>query len=97
MTKASCSYAVSGSAVDGQTWEAIGKVVTEKSGDFALVPDMAMRAAFLQLTQGKAIYGKPGIGCRGPYHITRLIVEEVRQETEQLKGLVDDVRSRSDS
>jgi hypothetical protein len=27
------------------------------------------------LTNGKAIYGKPGYGCRGPYGITRFEVK----------------------
>ena len=28
-----------------------------------------------RLTNGKAIYGKPGYGCRGPYGITRFEVK----------------------
>ena len=70
------SYQVSGTASQGQTWEATGTAETENLGDFMLVPEMAMRDAFMQMTQGKAVYGKPGVGCSGPYRITRLVIEE---------------------
>jgi hypothetical protein len=70
-------YEVLGSATQDQTWVVTGFSKTENQGDFALVPDMALRDAFFQLTQGKAVYGKPGIGCSGPYRIHRLIIEEV--------------------
>jgi hypothetical protein len=70
------SWQVCGTASQGQTWEATGTAETEKLGDFMMVPDRAMRDAFTQLTQGKAVYGKPGVGCSGPYRVTRLLIEE---------------------
>jgi len=38
----------------------------------------AVAAAFEQLTQGRATFGKPGEGgCRGPYNITRFVLETI--------------------
>jgi len=71
------AYEVSGCAADDQTWTVRG-TTTANRGDFALVPNVAMRETFAQLTNGKAIYGKPGIGCKGPYRINRLLIEEVQ-------------------
>lgn len=66
-----------GRAIAGpNTWLVSGHVTTERQGDFALVPDQAMHAAFTALTEGRAVYGHPGAGCRGPYRIKRLLIEE---------------------
>jgi hypothetical protein len=70
-------YEVSGTAAGGQTWAASGEVAVEKEGAFWLVPDKAMREAFIQLTEGRAVYGQPGVGCKGPYTFLRLAVERV--------------------
>jgi hypothetical protein len=71
------AYTLEGTAADGQTWCSSGEVYTENEGDFPLALQDAQRRAFQQLTQGKAVYGIPGIGCRGPYKITKLIVERI--------------------
>jgi hypothetical protein len=39
----------------------------------------AMEETFRQLTNGRAVYGEPGVGCRGPYGIRSLLIEEVAQ------------------
>ena len=39
--------------------------------------DAAMRDSFQQITQGKAVFGNPGVGCRGPYKINRFLIESV--------------------
>lgn len=62
-------YEISGTAADEQTWTAVGEVHIEKAGDFPKVFEQAMWDAFNQLTQGKAVFGKPGVGCNGPYKI----------------------------
>ena len=67
-------WSVKGAAADGQTWSVTGTTPV-KPGDFPLVPSLAIEAAFASLTQGRAIYGKPGEGCNGPYTITRLCIE----------------------
>jgi hypothetical protein len=38
--------------------------------------DYAMNQTFSQLTNGKAVYGKPGIGCHGPYDIHSVLIEQ---------------------
>ena len=68
-------YKAEGEAADGQTWITSGNVFTEQEGNFHEVPMMAMEDSFLQLTKGKAVFGFPGLGCRGPYKIMRLLLE----------------------
>jgi hypothetical protein len=67
-------YQMAGGGADNQTWLARGTVETTNAGDFHLVSDMALEDAFMQLTEGKAVYGKPGKGCHGPYVIYRMVV-----------------------
>lgn len=66
-------YVVEGKAADGQSYTCEGTV----EAPFPEVFTVAMKAAFQQLTQGKAVYGKPGVGCRGPYTITKVVIEAV--------------------
>lgn len=68
-------YTVEGSAADGQTWMVSAPIATRTAGEFATLPDTVMRASFQALTEGKAVYGKPGQGCRGPYKITKFLIE----------------------
>jgi hypothetical protein len=68
-------FTLNGTAAHGQTWQTDGVVEC----DFADVFHTAMRYSFAQLTDGKAIYGKPGIGCNGPYDIHRVLIEQVLQ------------------
>lgn len=60
-------FRISGTAADGQTWKTEGTVL----GDFPACLNRAMHAAFEQLTGGKAVFGHPGLGCRGPYKISK--------------------------
>jgi hypothetical protein len=69
------TYEVSGVAAGGQTWTTTGTILSAKAGNFALVPDEVMRLSFEQLTNGKAVYGLPGVGCKGPYAFTRMLIE----------------------
>jgi hypothetical protein len=71
------TYEVSGTASGGQTWTTKGHVEREKEGEFAQVPETVMRLSFAQLTQGQAIYGLPGVGCKGPYTFRRMLIERV--------------------
>lgn len=68
-------YTVEGTAAAGQTWTTQGQVATEIHD----VLHVAMMESFDQLTSGKAVYGQPGKGCRGPYDIRRVTIEQVPQ------------------
>lgn len=71
-------YEIGGSAAEGQTWEAKGAVGVASEGDFIGAVASAVASSFKQLTEGKAVYGKPGVGCRGPYKVNALVL--VRME-----------------
>lgn len=75
MTEKHFTYEVEGTAAGGQTWKTAGAVVGD---DLTLMFHMAMRDSFNQLTQGKAVFGKPGVGCNGPYKISKVTMESVR-------------------
>jgi hypothetical protein len=69
--KKTYNFEVIGAAADGQTWVVNGKVEEV----FANVFDTAMRSAFSHLTAGKAVFGLPGVGCKGPYEIHSVLIE----------------------
>jgi hypothetical protein len=68
-------YKIDGAASDGQSFQASGSIYCEFHETF----NAAMADTFMQLTNGKALYGKPGIGCRGPYDILKISIEQVKQ------------------
>lgn len=74
-------YRVSGTAAKGQTWTAAGQLEpalwVPASGVWLELPRLVLGRAYEQLTAGKAVFGKPGLGCQGPYRITKLEIEEV--------------------
>jgi hypothetical protein len=67
------SYRINGTAAQGQTWETSGTV----EFDLPMVCTIAMRESFLKLTKGEAVFGHPGVGCQGPYRVTKLTIERV--------------------
>lgn len=68
------SYSMSGEAVADQTWQSSGMIELQQ-GDFAMAFERAMRDSFQQLTSGRAVFGKPGVGCSGPYKIKKFSIE----------------------
>lgn len=68
-------YELNGTAAQEQTWTVVGEIEIAGMGDFPSVPQVAMMRAFEQLTRGKATYGNPGVGCVGPYRVSKLTVE----------------------
>lgn len=67
-------YQVSGTNAQGGGWSVAGEHVSKHSpGPFVL--DEIMGMVFLDLTNGKAVYGKPGEGCIGPYKIVKVELE----------------------
>ena len=73
-------YAVEGSASGGQTWATDGTVDVVGRGEFLRAVSEAMCRSFATLTLGKAIYGQPGVGCTGPYRVTKFTISE-REES----------------
>jgi len=67
-------YTTAGIAARGQSWKVTGEV-EDKDHDLMAVVQEAMKETFGKLTQGKAIYGQPGVGCQGPYSVIRFSVE----------------------
>jgi hypothetical protein len=66
---------IEGSAADGQTWKTVSEMMCEFHDTFSL----AMVESFQQLTKGQAVFGKPGVGCHGPYDIHKVTIERVKQ------------------
>lgn len=76
MTSVAYRWQAWGTAADGQTWSVTGET-RAFAGRLVDVTETALRDAFDQLTHGRAVYGFPGVGCRGPYTVTRFeIVRE---------------------
>lgn len=68
-------FRISGSGAEGATFEASGSLLCDFGESF----DQAMQETFRQLTNGRAVYGSPGVGCRGPYDIRNVTIEQVLQ------------------
>ena len=69
------TFSVHGVGAEGASFEASGNVVCEFADTF----EAAMLETFTQLTHGRAVFGSPGVGCRGPYDIRRIVIEQVPQ------------------
>jgi hypothetical protein len=67
-------YEIQGTAANDQTWQTSG-IVVDDHNDLNSVFDAVMRGSFASLTGGRAEYGKPGVGCAGPYGIGRIVIE----------------------
>ena len=80
MTTRIYNYVMRGSGANGQTWATSG-VLTDGSNDIMGLFNLMMRDSFAQLTNGRAVFGRPGEGCAGPYEIERIVIE--KQESEE--------------
>ena len=70
------AFVVEGTAHDGQTWRTESQVTIDVAEHgFDDMVAIGMRLSFDKLTGGKAVYGKPGVGCRGPYEIDKITIE----------------------
>ena len=69
-------FEVSGTCSGGETYLCQGELECPIGGVFQDMLLKCMAESFKQLTGGKAVFGKPGVGCRGPYNITRVLVEQ---------------------
>jgi hypothetical protein len=68
-------YVVEGSGNNGQTFKVEGTVATE----FHDTLHVAMMNSFEKITKGQAVFGKPGVGCKGPYDVHRIVIEQIKQ------------------
>jgi hypothetical protein len=66
-------FEVSGTAAGGVAWHTSGTCEATVSE----VWDSMMVHSFHALERGKAIYGKPGVACKGPYDIKKVVVEQI--------------------
>ncbi len=64
-------YDIAGTGANNQTWRTTGTV---EHDDFQKALQRAQMVSFVQLTNGKAEYGQPGVGCNGPYTIVTFLV-----------------------
>jgi hypothetical protein len=71
-------YTVEGTAARGQTWSYSGEVSAPNVDFFTQAVDDALHDSMLALTSGNAVYGKPGVACRGPYCMMKLLIEEIK-------------------
>lgn len=63
-------YKVEGTDAEGNGWTCEG--VFSNSTMNVTIP---MQLTFQQLTDGRAVFGEPGKGCKGPYNIHKFNVE----------------------
>jgi hypothetical protein len=68
-------YSVTGTAGANASFTVSGHVHC----DFAHVFNAIMTQTFQDLTSGKAVFGQPGVGCKGPYQIDSINIK--RAET----------------
>lgn len=74
MNKILYRYICHGRDGDGKEWNSSGLL---SAPGFPEALEEAQKRTFMDLTQGLAVYGKPGEGgCNGPYRITGLHVHE---------------------
>lgn len=78
--KLSISYVakVSGTDANGEAWSVESRLDVIEPIDWARLYAAAIDGAFKTLTNGRAVYGKPGVSCRGPYRIAALHIEPDR-------------------
>ena len=68
-------YEVAGTSADNQTWTVSGTVESERAGEFLELVSWIMFNAFSQVTNGQAVYGHPGVRCKGPYQFTKFLIQ----------------------
>ena len=68
-------WTVEGAAADDQAFICSGDLTADIAVDGAKFIESALRGTFAQLTHSKAVFGRPGVGCRGPYTTTRVVFE----------------------
>ena len=70
-------FKIEGTTGSGNTWTTEGTIEGNIANPSIYLA--VMSASFQQLTSGRAVFGQPGAGCRGPYTITKLVLEKATQ------------------
>lgn len=73
MIERTFSYEVKGTTAEGVAWQTAGTVVCELPEVWVAV----INHTFLDLTRGKAVFGRPGLGCKGPYEVHEVTVKRI--------------------
>lgn len=68
-------YFVDGSDVNGEAFQITGYVDAVAGDVWTKVPEVIGSEVFIQLTNGKAVFGKPGLTCKGPYTIDTITIK----------------------
>lgn len=71
------TFTVSGTDSVGKGWQTQTKHPVDGVPDFEKIFARGMAESFAMLTGGKAVFGEPGIGCTGPYDITKIVIEQL--------------------
>lgn len=66
-------FRVNGIMANGVAWSSTGEVECSFPDLFTTV----VERTFDDLTNGRAVFGQPGVGCRGPYDISEIHMERL--------------------
>lgn len=70
------NYTMAGTGADDAPWEVSGQLSIDDPHEFTRTCNELARDAFLGLTSGRATFGHPGVGCLGPYRVTKFSFEQ---------------------
>jgi hypothetical protein len=68
-------WRIEGKTASGDPYTTSGEAELPSPGEFHTLLEAAMLGSFAQLTGGKAVFGSPGVGCKGPYKVTKIVIE----------------------
>ena len=66
-------FNVSGTTAEGVSWACSGQVTCETVDVWTRVLELSFR----DLTRGRAVFGRPGVGCKGPYEVQEVSVKRI--------------------
>lgn len=72
-------YFVEGQDTTGEYWQIAGYVDALPGELFGHIWEVIGAEVFLKLTGGLAVFGKPGLMCKGPYRIHEMTVKERKE------------------
>lgn len=81
-------YYVEGHDANNEPWRITGYVDALPAEIFHKVPQVIEAEVFVKLTGGFAVFGKPGLMCKGPYTINEIMIK-LRTDWESDKGFTE--------